>query len=263
MVANQSVVNFIRKFYDAEANMKYEYERWRKSISSKRDYEQTLKSLLHHTNNRHFKSILEIGCGVGTWTIPLRNYCDRLTVLDISKGMVEITISRLRRLNFDKISGIVGNFQDPSLEINDKYDAIFCIRALELMENKISALSNMYKLLNNDGFVFIITINPYIGLVPFLSLITRKILKPPSLPLFFINHKNLLALMWKVGFKNVDAYPVIVSYGVHPHSKRPPLIERNETLLSNVIFNFIYKKRLNPLYLPLCIIESYCVTARK
>ena len=256
----RSHTTFIKKIYDGYANRPegYEYQRWRKDLYCKRDYEQTLKSLLYHVGDRHFGGILEIGCGVGTWTVHLRNYCENITVMDISKSMVEITLSRLRQLNFHKISGIVGDFQVPCLGINEKYDAIFCIRAIEYMENKTSVLSNMYRLLNHDGFVFIVTKNPHRGLIPFLSLITKKtILKLPKAFEHEIDCKNLLVSMRKAGFTDLNVYPVIVSY------PRPLFSARNEVLLSNVIFDSTYKKRLNPFYLPFCIIESYCVTARK
>jgi len=251
---------FIKKLYDDYAKLgeKYEYQRWRQDVSCKRDYDQTLRSLLYHVKDRHFESILEVGCGVGTWAVHLRSYCENLTVLDISKRMVEITLSRLRQLNFHKISGIVSDFQVPSLEVNEKYDAIFCIRAIEYMDNKASALSNMYRLLNSGGFVFIITKNPHRGLIPFLSLVTKKtISKLPKAFAHEIHFRNLLVLMHKAGFRNMGAYPTIVSY------PRPLLSGKNEVLLSNVVFDSIYKKRLNPFYLPLNIIESYCVIARK
>jgi ubiquinone/menaquinone biosynthesis C-methylase UbiE len=266
LATNHSIV--VKENYDDVANRlgeKYELERWRKNIPSRRDYEQTLTSLLYHINDRHFGNVLEIGCGVGTWTVHLRNYCESITVADISRGMVEITISRLRRLNFRKASGIVCDFQKSCLKVSDKYDAVFCVRAIEYMEDKISALSNMYELLNDDGFVFIVTKNPHRGLIPFLSLFTKKtISRLPDLFAHEIHYKNLLVLMRKVGFTNVDAYPAIVSYPIASYdTSRSLLIEKNEALLSEAIFDSIYKKRLNPFYLPLCVIESYCITARK
>ena len=265
MITNHS--RLIKENYDDAARRlgeKYEYERWGKNVSARRDYEQTLRSLLCHINNRHFRNILEIGCGVGTWTVHLRNYCESITVADISKRMVEITISRLRRLNFREVSGIVCDFQASAIGANEKYGAVFCIRAIEYMEDKISALSNMYRLLDDNGFVLIITKNPHRGLIPFLSLITQKIFKQPKLFAYRIHYKNLLILMRKVGFTNVDVYPAIVSYGIASYNtSRPLLIEKNEALLSNVIFDSVYKKRLNPFYLPFCVIESYCIIARK
>lgn len=266
MITNHS--RLVKENYDDAAlrlGEKYEYERWGKNIPARRDYEQTLRSLLYHIHDRRFKNVLEIGCGVGTWTVHLRNYCDSITVADISKRMVEITISRLRRLDFHNISGMVCDFQKSCLKTKKMYDAVFCIRAMEYMEDKTSALLEMYKSLDCDGLVFIITKNPHRGLIPFLSLITKKtIFKLPELFAHEIHYRNLLVLMREAGFTNVGVYPTIVSYPIVSYvASRPILIEKNEALLSNVIFDSIYKKRLNPFYLPFCIIESYCVTAKK
>jgi len=250
---------FIKKlYYDfAKLGEEYEYQRWKKDLYCKRDYAQTLKSLLHHIGDRHFESILEIGCGVGTWTVRLGNYAESITVIDITKRMIEVTLSRLRRLNFRKIFGIVCDFQIPCLETKEKYDAIFCIRAVEYMENKASVLQNMYRLLNPDGFVFIITKNPRRGLIPFLSLITKKrIFQTPRIFAQEIHYSDLLVLMRKAGFKNLNVHPVIISY-------RPLLSAKNEVLLCNVVFDSIYKHPLNPFYPPFGLIESYCVIARK
>jgi len=224
-----------------------------------RDYEQTLKCLMYHIDGKHFRSILEIGCGVGTWSVYLRNYSESMTVIDISRRMVEITLSRLRRLNFNEISGIVSDFQTPCLKIDSKYDAIFCIRAIEYMENKVSALSYMNSLLNPGGFIFIITKNPHRnGIFRFiLSLAAgEKIVKPPKPSVHEIHFRNLLTLTQKLGFTNMNVYPAVVSYS------KPFLKAKQEVLLSNATFESIYKKRLNPLYIPLAIIESYCVVAR-
>jgi ubiquinone/menaquinone biosynthesis C-methylase UbiE len=251
---------YIKKLYDDYASKPegYEYQRWRKDIVCQRDYEQTLRSLFYHLDDRHFGSILEVGCGVGTWTVHLRNYCESMTLVDISKRMIEITLNRLRELNFHNISGIVSDFQVPCLDANEKYDAIFSIRAIEYMENKATVLSNMYRLLNPGGLIFIITKNPHRGQIPFLSLITKKtIFKLPKMFSHESHYKNVLVLMQKAGFRSPNAYPVIVSY------PRPLWSAEKEVFLSNVIFDSIYKKHLSPFYLPFNIIESYCVTAEK
>lgn len=108
----------------------------------------------------HFANIFEVGCGVGTWTVHLCNWCKNITLFDISDEMAELTVNRLKQLNFTRVSKIVGDFQDRNLNIKGKYDAIFSIRAIEYMQNKSIILSRMYNLLNDGGFVFFITKNP-------------------------------------------------------------------------------------------------------
>jgi ubiquinone/menaquinone biosynthesis C-methylase UbiE len=239
--------------------MKYEYERWQKSAIGRRDYYQTLKFLLYNLNDLQFTNILEIGCCVGTWTIHLRNHCKSITLVDISEKMVELTINRLEQLSFTRVSKIVGDFQDPNLIVNGRYEAIFSIRAIEYMENKTFVLSRMYNLLNEGGFIFVITKNPYKrSLIPFLSVLKAKVgFKQPKIFGKMIHYRNLAVKMQKARFKNISIYPVVVSITWLPSARW-----RNIALsLSNWIFQRIYKKRLNPLYIP--IIESYCIIARK
>jgi len=258
---------FVMENYDEAASRhgeKYECERWRKNVPGRRDYEQTRKSLLYHINNRQFENVLEIGCGVGTWTVLFRNYCKNMTLVDISKEMLQTTISRLRRLNFHDVCGVLCDFQASALNSKEKYDAIFSIRAIEYMVDKTSVLSNMYRLLDDNGFVLIVTKNPHRGLIPFLSLITQKTFRQARLFAHRIHYKNLAKLARKAGFTSVEVYPTIVSHPIASYDTvRPLFIEKNEALLSNAIFDSIYKKRLNPFYLPLGLIESYCLIARK
>jgi ubiquinone/menaquinone biosynthesis C-methylase UbiE len=253
--------SFFKELFDNLANkfgMKYEYERWKKSDVGRKDYHQTLGFLLHNLDDLHFTNILEIGCGVGTWTVHLCNHCKNITLLDISDGMVELTANRLKQLNFTRVSKIVGDFQDPNLTMNGDYDAIFSIRAIEYMEDKSFVLSRMYDLLNEGGFVFVITKNPYRSLVPFLSVFKAKVgFKQPKALRHMIHYRDLAVRIQKAGFKDINVYPVIISIATttsaYMHKRALPL--------SNWIFQRIYKKRLNPLYIP--ITESYCITARK
>lgn len=130
---------FFKELFDNLANkfgVKYEYERWKKSDVGRKDYRQTLRFLLHNLDDFHFTNILEIGCGVGTWTVHLYNYCKNITFLDISAEMAELTVNRLKQLNFTRVSKIVGTFQDPNLTINGDYDAIFSIRPSNIRKTK-------------------------------------------------------------------------------------------------------------------------------
>ena len=253
--------SFFKNLFDNLVNkfgMRYEYERWKKSAVGRRDYRQTLRFLLHNLNDLHFTNILEIGYGVGTWTVHLCNCSKNITLLDISDKMAELTVNRLRQLNFTRVSKIVGDFQDRNLTINGEYDAIFSIRAIEYMENKSFVLSRMYNLLNEEGLVFIITKNPYRSLIPFLSVFKAKVgFKQPKELRHMIHYRDLAVRMHKAGFQNINVYPVIVSI-ICPRSVR---MRKYALSLSNSIFRRIYKKRLNPFYLP--VVESFCITARK
>ena len=256
-----------KKLFENLANkldIQYDYERWQKSPNERRDYRQTLECLRYHLDNSDFPKILEIGCGVGTWTVHLCNCCENITVLDICSKFAELTVNCITQLNIARVSKIVGDFQDPHTKISGRYDAIISIRAIEYMENKAFVLSRMYNLLNEGGIIFVVTKNPYSAraarsLIPFLSVLKAKIgFKNPWWALrYMIHYQNLAAKTQKAGFKNINIYPVIISI-ICPPSE---CMRRYALPLSNMIFRSTYKKRLNPLFLP--VIESYCIIAQK
>lgn len=112
--------------------------------------------MLYILDDLNFTNILEIGCGVGTWTVHLCDCCENVTLCDISNKMFELTVNRLRQLNFTRVSTIVGDFQDRNLTINGKYDAVFSIRAIEYIEDKSFVLSRMYDLLKEGGLFLLL-----------------------------------------------------------------------------------------------------------
>jgi ubiquinone/menaquinone biosynthesis C-methylase UbiE len=249
--------DYIRKYYDDLAEKlgeRYHYERWMKDILRRRDYEQTLKSLLYHVRNKHFERALEIGCGVGTWSVHISRFCDSLTILDISPHMVKAATDMLHKAGFYNVQQVVGDFQDANLVIEGSYDAIFSIRAIEYMQNKSYVLSRMHKLLKHGGFALIITKNPNVGIIPFAFLLTRRIFKPPKIFANLIHYRDLLVIAKKIGFKDICAYPVIISYHF------PLCNEKYEKMLSDRLHEILYKRRINPVYLTR--IESYVVVMR-
>ena len=249
-----SYSDYIKRFYDdlaKEFGERYHYERWMKDILKKRDYEQTLKALLYHLNDKHFGRALEIGCGVGTWSVHISRFCDSITLLDISANMAKIATDKLHEVGFCNVQQVIGDFQDPNLKVEGSYDAVFCIRAIEYMENKIYALSRMQKLLKRNGFALIVTKNPNVSTLPFAFLLTRRIFKPPILFTNLIHYRDLLVIAKNVGFEDIRAYPVITSFHV------PMLNEKIERMLSDRLHEILFKRQINPAYLT--SIESYVV----
>jgi len=250
--------NYIKKYYNNKAQEfgeNYHQERWAKDILKMRDYEQTLKTILHFAGKKRVESALEIGCGVGTWTVQFSQLCKELTLLDISQNMAKITIDKLYKMGFYNIQHFIGDFQDPGLKVDGSYDAIFSIRAIEYMSNKLYVLSRIHQLLKKGGFALIITKNPNVGTIPFTFLITRKIFKPPKLFSHLVNYKDLLIIAKKVGFDEVSAYPVITSFNL------PFFNDFTKKTLSDQIHDLLYKKRINPAFLTL--IESYALLLKR
>ena len=249
---------YIKEYYNNIAKKfgeSYHHERWMKNILTRRDYEQTLKTILRFVGNKRFERALEIGCGVGTWTAHFSKICEELRILDISQNMVKITVDKLHKIGFYNVNYIVGDFQNSDLKVEGSYDAIFSIRAIEYMQNKSYVLSRIHQLLKEGGIALIVTKNPNVGVIPFTFLLTRRILKPPKLFSQLVNYKDLLLIAKKVGFDDVSAYPVIISFNF------PFLSEWHKKIFSDQIHKAIWQRRISPAFLTQ--IESYAIVLKR
>jgi SAM-dependent methyltransferase len=165
--------------------------------------------------------------------------------------MAEKTSVKLHNIGFHNVQFKVGDFQDPNLEVEGPFDAIFSIRAIEYMQDKVYALSRIHQLLRKGGFALIVTKNPNTGFVPFAFLLTRKLLNPPRIFSNLIHYRDLLSIAKTAGFGAVYAYPAITSF-------YSPLLDENQMkILSDRIHEIFYKRRINPVCLTL--IESYAL----
>jgi len=120
-------------------------------------------------------SILEAGCGLGRWVIPLSEQGFDVTGIEIEKEAVEKVNDHYKSQNFRIIHGDIFNmpFKDKS------FDIVISLGVLEHFEDRITqknAISEHSRVLKDDG-VFFVTV-PYISLIrliihfPFIRLLS-------------------------------------------------------------------------------------------
>ncbi len=96
--------------------------------------------------------ILEVGCGIGNFTLTLSKY-GKITAIDIDQSLVE-------NLKKDKSYSINAGYGD--IEKNDyffqkkTFDTIICLNVLEHVQNDTKALGNMFKLLKKGGYLILL-----------------------------------------------------------------------------------------------------------
>ncbi len=95
--------------------------------------------------------ILEVGCGVGNFSSQLSEYGD-VTSIDVNDKYVSKANYENKNINIGFGDIEVGKY----FFNNKKFDSIICLNVLEHINNHDRALSNMYKLLNNNGFLIIL-----------------------------------------------------------------------------------------------------------
>jgi len=234
--------DYVREHYNKLVKgFDYEGYRWRKDLASKEQYKETKKSILFHFSPE--KEILEIGPGPGTWTKLIINDSKKITLLDISKEMLNQAKQNISK----KASFICSDFLD--FKTKKKFDLIFSSRAIEYIEDKEKMAKKFKNILKNKGKILIITKNPFRR--------WRKILlknKQDKLHDNWISIKDFRNLLEKNNFKNIRIYPVIFSC----------LPFQNFFLvrkLNSLMHNLFYKKQVSFFLLP--FIESYLIKAER
>ncbi len=131
----------------------YRHAQWEKSELSLFDYQMTSDGLIENLNPQPNDSILEIGCGPGTWTEIIAQKCKNLVAVDISSEMLN---EAKRRCSGQKnIKFIHSDIMD--VELKDKFEKIFCVRVLEYVANKKALLKKLSLMLKKNGRLVIIT----------------------------------------------------------------------------------------------------------
>ncbi len=99
------------------------------------------------------KSVLEIGCGIGTDTINFARVGAKVTAIDISNESVKIASARAKVYELeDMIDFKVGNAENLSNIIaNVKYDLIYSFGVLHHTPNPSKAISELKHFMHNDS----------------------------------------------------------------------------------------------------------------
>lgn len=141
------------KFYNQYAPFYKEYSNIRKMYHSSID-----NLIIQLISNKH--SMLDIGSADGVRAISLAKELeiDDLYLIDSSPRMHKLYLSKLRNAYLADIS-------EDELTINRKFDVITCLENvfghMEDKESVITSLSNIKKLLNDNGDIFIDVHNRY------------------------------------------------------------------------------------------------------
>ncbi len=92
-------------------------------------------------------SILDIGCGEGTISIPLAKKVSKVTCVDLSSGMLKILKERAVREKLDNLKYIKTDLQDISVDDFKKHDIVVASRSL----NGIADIKNILREINKIG----------------------------------------------------------------------------------------------------------------
>lgn len=100
----------------------------------------------------HFNAILDIGCGDGSLSIPLLSAANRLTLLDLSSGMLSMARSRVPETLRDRVELVNEDFIVAELPERE-YDLILCVGVLAHVDNPLEVVNKIARLIKPGGSV--------------------------------------------------------------------------------------------------------------
>jgi len=103
-------------------------------------------------------SAMEFGCGTGLVSFNLYNKFKEITLIDSSKGMIDILNAKINKYK-------VNNMVTKHLDISDgnsldmKFDVIYNSMVLHHVRNTVEIIKSFYELLNEDGYLCIVDLD--------------------------------------------------------------------------------------------------------
>lgn len=103
-------------------------------------------------------SAMEFGCGTGLVSFNLYEKFENITLVDSSKGMIDILNSKIEKYNVDNMLAKHLDISG-SNSVNMNFDVIYNSMALHHIHDTETIIKRFYELLNEDGYLCIIDLD--------------------------------------------------------------------------------------------------------
>lgn len=206
----------------------YIYYRWGKTDIQRRHYKQTELALRYILKRvKGFENLMEIGCGPAVWTPLFIDRAKKVTLIDISKEMLNMARETLSLYN--NVQYTCGDFVTLDLDDKTKYDLIISVRAYEYMSDKLGTVRKCYELLKPGGSLIIVTKNKgwhdhVKDMEKLKNTAVDSIPVGEAMQMDLIDWREMMNYYYVVGFKDVITYPVIIGSYNQPFRSKVGLI---------------------------------------
>ena len=145
-----------RRMFDATA-VEYDPNEWfDRTRRSAYAFAVTRKRLLQLLALQGDETVLEVGCGPGTWTREIAPLVRSVHAVDISAEMVR------RAEHFAPATSTTFQVQDfASFHTDEKFDRVVSVRAVEYMRDGIEAVNKLGSFVTPGGRLVVVTKTPF------------------------------------------------------------------------------------------------------
>jgi 2-polyprenyl-3-methyl-5-hydroxy-6-metoxy-1,4-benzoquinol methylase len=176
-----------------------------------------VETIKRFTENRTFDRVLDIGCGDGSLSSPLLPRCDRLTLLDISKNMLDLAGKRIPPERSKDVEVINEDFMDAEFEPRS-FDLILCIGVLAHVDSPSAVIAKVARLAKPGATILLEFTDSFhfwgVPVVVYQNLL--KLVRPAPYPLNRLRNSQVLRWCRDSGLKLGDVY----RYGLPPLGTR-------------------------------------------
>ena len=101
---------------------------------------------------------MEFGCGTGLISFNLHNKLKAITCIDTSLGMIDIVKAKIQQQQVTNIKPYLCNINEDD-QFKSEYDLIYTSMALHHIADIETILTNLYKLLKQEGYLCIVDLD--------------------------------------------------------------------------------------------------------
>jgi SAM-dependent methyltransferase len=166
-----------------------------------------IETISEFLKGSQFGRMLDIGCGDGSISLPLLTASNRLTLLDMSDGMLARAKSRIPTGLSSNVDIFKSDFMGANLEPNS-YDLIICLGVLAYIETPDLFLAKLASLLKPGGHLILEWTDGHHFVPRVFSIYERvlRLFRPPKVHLVCQNGGQLLATLNGLGFRTTGSF---------------------------------------------------------